>query len=321
MALPEGLSSSGVPDAATVPAAEQKGSAVLASEGYLLREGLRLYHCDWLPVAPATSGGPATGALVVLMHGYAEHCRRYDELSRYLVSRGHAVCRLDARGHGRSQGQRGHIRAYSEYVGDFVAFVESVVSRHPKRPLVLFGHSNGGLIAARAVQRALVSARGLVLSSPLFALRQGRKPVPDGVARWLSWALPRLPLPNRIHARDLTHDRALQAAHAVDPWLHRVATPRWYWATTLAGRAALREADEVTLPLLVLCGELDPIVEPKSISDFYERAASLDKRLVSRSGELHEVLNELDRLALFALVADWIERVAGVGNAATASPL
>ncbi len=295
---------------------------MVASEGYLLREaGLRLYHCDWLPLAPTTSDGTATGALVVLMHGYAEHCRRYDELSRYLVSRGHAVCRLDARGHGRSQGQRGHIRAYSEYVGDFVAFVESVVSRHPTRPLVLFGHSNGGLIAARAVQRALVSARGLVLSSPLFALRHGRKPVPDRVARWLSWCLPRLPLPNRIHANELTHDRALQAAHAVDPWVHGVATPRWYWATTLAGRAALREAGEVTLPLLVLCGELDPIVDPKSISDFHERAASVDKRLVSRSGELHEVLSELDRLALFALFADWIERVAGMGNAATASPL
>lgn len=275
------------------------------TEGYLQRGGLRLYHCDWLPEAPRPQGS----ALVVLMHGYGEHCRRYDELAEYLGSRGHGVLRLDARGHGRSGGQRGHIGNYSEYVGDLQAYVAEVALRHPDRPRFLLGHSNGGLVAIRAVQQGLAGLHGLVLTSPLLELRPRRKPVPDVVARWLSSALARLPLPNGVHARDLTHDEAIKDAHACDPWVQRRATPRWYWSMTENGRRALADAAQVTLPLLAVTGELDPIVDTARVSEFCARAGSTDKRLVVRAGALHEVLNEVDRRELFVLVADWIERV------------
>lgn len=266
---------------------------------------MRLYHCDWLPEAPRPEGS----ALLVLMHGYAEHCRRYDELSEYLLDRGHGVLRLDARGHGRSGGQRGYIGSYSEYVDDLRVFVEQVRERHPGRPLFLLGHSNGGLVAIRAVQQGLSGLDGLVLTSPLLELRPKRKPVPESVARWLSWAAPRLPLPNGIHGRDLTHDLAIREARGADPWVHRWATPRWYWSMTENGRRALADAGQVTLPLLAISGELDPIVDTARASDFCARAGSRDKRVLVREGALHEVLNELERRELFVLIADWIERV------------
>lgn len=275
------------------------------TEGYLQRGGVRLYHCDALPEAPREAGS----ALVVLMHGYAEHCRRYDELSEYLLERGHGVFRLDARGHGRSGGQRGYIRSYSEYVDDLRAFVGQVRERYPRRPLFLLGHSNGGLVAIRAVQQGLSGLEGLVLTSPLLDLRPQRKPVSAFVARWLSRALPRLPLPNGIHARDLTHDPVIREAHGADPWVHRRATPRWYWSMLESGRQAFAEAEAITLPLLAVTGELDPIVDTARVNDFCARAGSRDKRVVLRPGALHEVLNELDRAELFVLIADWIECV------------
>jgi alpha-beta hydrolase superfamily lysophospholipase len=89
-----------------------------------------------------------------------------------------------------------------------------------------------------------------------------------------------------------------------------VATPRWYWSATLAAREALADAQRVTLPLLVVQGELDPIVEPSNVAEFYERAGARDKQRLVRAGELHEVLNELDRVELFGTIADWIERLA-----------
>ena len=279
------------------------------TEGYLERSaGVRLYTCEWVPDVPVAASAPAR-ALVVLMHGYGEHCRRYDPFAEFLLTRGHGVCRFDARGHGRSLGQRGYIHAYSEYVADLAAYVAQVSVAHPGAPIVLMGHSNGGLTAIRAVQEGLAPVQALVLTSPLLGLRRQRKPVPDGLARLLSWGAARLPLPNGIRSSDLTHDQDMRDAHAADRWRHGVATPRWYWSTTLAGRQALAAAQQVTLPLLVVRADLDPIVDPARVAKFYEGAASLDKQLVTRTGEFHEVLNEVNRRELFVLIADWLERV------------
>lgn len=283
-----------------------RGGAALPAAGVesvLIRgDGARLYQHD---LAPEHAG---TGAVLALMHGYGEHSRRYDELAGYLVARGHVVCRLDARGHGRSTGQRGHVRRYDEYLDDFVAFVNAIVERHPGRPLFVLGHSNGGLIAVRALERGLPGVQGLVLTSPLLGLRARHRPVPDAVARVLSFALPRLPLPSGLDAAELTHDVALREAHARDRWIHRVATPRWYWSTTLAGRAALAEAPRLVVPLLVVQGQDDPIVEPALAEQLCARAGSSDKSCVMRPGELHEVLNELARVELFDMIASWLER-------------
>lgn len=270
--------------------------------------GIRLYHCEFVPKRPA-----ASGALVALMHGYGEHCRRYDELASELAARGHVVCLFDARGHGRSGGQRGYVREYGDYVADYAAFVRRVRARHGSRPLVAMGHSNGGLIAVRAIQAGL-DARGLVLTGPLLGMRAARKPVPDSVARVLSALLPRLPLPNGIRSEDLTHDAALREAHRRDPWVHGAATPRWYWETTQAARAALADAPRVSLPLLIVQGVDDPLVDPAIVAQFHERVAAADKRLVLRPGELHEVLNETERRQTFGTIAEWIERVAAAGR-------
>ncbi|HTV19272.1 MAG TPA: alpha/beta hydrolase, partial [Polyangiaceae bacterium] len=98
------------------------------------------------------------------------------------------------------------------------------------------------------------------------------------------------------------------------------ATPRWYWSMTLAARAALAEAQRVTLPLLIVQGADDPVVDPAIVSEFHARAGSVDKRLVVRAGELHEVLNETRRLETFGIVADFIERIARAPDMAPSRP-
>jgi acylglycerol lipase len=310
----DGSSSGGMFDARGAPGVDARGAssstatpaAVSMTDGYFEQQGgLSAYHCEFVPARL----DPSTGSVIVLMHGYGEHCRRYDELSQHLSRRGHVVCLLDARGHGRSQGQRGYVRDFAEYVADFAAYVGRVRSRFGARPLILLGHSNGGLIAIRSIQSGLAGVRGLVLTGPLLGLRKSRQAAPDGIARVLSAIAPRLPLPNGIRSVDLTHDPALREAHRQDRWVHRFATPRWYWSMTGAARDALQEARRVTLPLLIVHGEHDPIVEPLRVAEFYERAGSSDKRLVQRPGELHEVLNETARGESFELIGAWIERV------------
>lgn len=275
-------------------------------------DGVRLFSVEDL--AQRASEPDAPRSLIVLMHGFAEHCARYDAVAAYLAARGHAVCRLDARGHGQSGGRRGHVRDFDDYVSDFAAFARAALGRSPALPLVVFGHSNGGLIALRAVQRGLLAPSALVLTSPLLRLR--KKPVPDVVARFLSWAAPALPLPNGIRRQDLTHDPELLAAHAADTLVHQVATPRWYWSMTRAAERALSEAPGLSVPLLIVAGELDPIVDPAGAVELHRRAGSRAKELIIRAGEFHEVLNETRRLEVYEQIAAWLERTLGSGRAA-----
>ena len=291
-------------------------SAQAAPDGVRRVEGffepaaaVRLYHCEWWPEPyPVARAGSAAGTIVVLMHGFAEHCRRYDELAEALLQQGLAVCRIDARGHGRSSGQRGDVASYDDYVYDLCAYVDRVAALAPGRPIALLGHSNGALIAIRALQRGLARVSSVVLTNPYLQLRAARKPLPDALARLLAWGAGRLPLPNGLRPSDLTHDLSLQEAVRRDPWVLRVATPRWYWAAQLAGCDALAEASKLALPLLLILSDADPIAEARASRTFYERVAAADKQLVLRAGELHEVLNEVDRQSLFALIADWLAR-------------
>lgn len=305
MAGRDGSSSDGMFEArgAGGPRAPGSSDVEIRESAFEGVRGVRLYHREFIPERPGA------GAVVALMHGYGEHCRRYDELAAELARRGHVVSSFDARGHGQSGGQRGFVRDYADYVADYLAFSRRVRARHGARPLVVLGHSNGGLIVVRAVQSGLEAARGVVLTGPLLALRAARKAVPDAVARALSAALPRLPVPNGIRSEDLTHDAQLREAHRRDGRVHGVATARWYWEMTLAARVALAEAQRVTLPLLIIQGADDPIVDPGIVAEFHARAGAADKRLIVRPGELHEVLNETGRRESFGIIADWIERV------------
>lgn len=251
---------------------------------------------------------PRLAPALVLLHGFAEHCRRYDELAAYLLRQGIAVCRFDARGHGRSSGQRGYIRRQEDYVADLSAYLSLLRAERPGLGFALLGHSGGGLVAARAVQQGLPGIAGLVLTNPYLRIRAPRRPAPDAVAWLLSLVAGRLPLPNGIRSAELTHDPALQAAHARDRWVHRVSTPGWYWSALQTGRAVLADAARLTVPLLMLVGDADPIADPAAMFELFDQAASPDKQLIWRRGELHEVLNETDREDAFRLIAAWLSR-------------
>jgi acylglycerol lipase len=273
------------------------------TEGYFTGAGgVRLYRCH----VPALVHRPGAPVLVVV-HGHGDHCRHYDELARFLARRGVSVASFDARGHGRSAGQRGHVREFEDYVDDLCMFFASVVRSDPERSIALLGHSSGALTALLAVARGALAPRALILSNPLVALHACRRVVPDWTARLLARVAPRLPLPSGVRAADLTHDPALVAAMNADRHMHRLLTPRWYCSMQAAARLAQLQARRIDLPTLMIASELDTLVEPKAVRLFYERMSARDKRLCQRDGAFHEPLHELDREALFTIVADWLE--------------
>ncbi|HEY0782995.1 MAG TPA: alpha/beta fold hydrolase, partial [Thermoanaerobaculia bacterium] len=131
-----------------------------AAGAFESRDGLRLATVHQLLAAPR--------ARIAIVHGYAEHSGRYEELLAELAARGYEGHAFDLRGHGASQGARGHVDDFADYRSDLDRFLERLPDE-PERPLFLLGHSLGGLIALDYCLHRTGMFAGVVVSSPFLA--------------------------------------------------------------------------------------------------------------------------------------------------------
>ena len=272
----------------------------------------------WQSWAPA--GHPA--AVLAVVHGYGEHGGRYGFLVDDMVPRGYAVATFDLRGHGRSPGRRGHIDRFADYLADARAFLAQVRRACPDTPVVLLGHSMGGLIAAALAEEldaglagnggaALAEEHeaglaGLVLSSPFLGMRLAVPALQVKVARLLSRVAPTLRMNNPLRAEQLSHDPAVVAAADADPLNHRQTTARWATEILSAQPAVIAAAGRLRLPLLLLYADDDPIADPRAAEELFARAASVDKAKRCYAGYYHEIFNEVGRAAVFEDLAAWL---------------
>lgn len=261
------------------------------------------------PTSTATIGGlhaetfapgePARG-VVVITHGYAEHCGRYREVAHVIVRAGWAALSYDVRGHGRSPGERGYIDRFETYLNDLAAMLAAARELAPSgAPLVLLGHSHGGLISLRALagdHPPDVSAA--IVSSPYLGLRLAVPPYKKLLGRVASRIAPRLAQANELRVEDLTSDPQKQAERSADTLCFDVATARWYTEATAAQDYVATHAHRIKVPTTWLVGGADAIADParsRTIASTVANASYHD--LV---GFKHEVFNEVERGRVFA---------------------
>lgn len=262
--------------------------------------GLRLYWQAWSPDESAR-------AVLLVAHGYGEHSGRYGNLVDFFVPRGFAVYAVDHRGHGRSEGQRGHVKRFDELIADLHAFRVRVEEDQRENPIVLVGHSLGGLIA---VHYALAHGQGLagvVLSSPALGLIGGPSRPLVWLGRVLSLFAPRVSFRGNVAPELLSHDASVGQAYAADSLVHRSVSARFVTELSRAIRLAHERAAEMRVPLLVLQAGDDRLVDPHAVEDFAGKAGSEVKNLQLYSGFYHEIFNETEKERVFADLAQWIE--------------
>jgi acylglycerol lipase len=251
----------------------------------------------------------APKGVVLITHGYAEHCGRYREVAHVIVKAGWAALSYDVRGHGQSPGARGFIDRFSTYLDDFHRAHEAARQLAPASPLVLLGHSHGGLITLRALcSDRPPKARSAIISSPYLGLRLAVPAYKKALARVASRLAPSLAQPNRLRVEDLTADAQKQAERLADTLCFDVATARWYTEAAAAQDYVLRHADRITIPTTWLVGADDPIADPtvsRRVADRMKQARYHD--LV---GLRHEVLNEVGRTKVFSEVTRVLEDAA-----------
>lgn len=243
-------------------------------------------------------------ARVVLIHGYAEHAGRYGEVIAGFTGAGYECHTLDLRGHGRSEGVRGHVLRFEEYLEDLDLFLDSLPGT--ALPRFLVGHSLGGLISLAYVLRRPDAFGGLAVSSPFLLPAM---PVPwlkETLATAVSHLAPTVLMDSGIDARWLSHDPAKVEAYVADPLVFKTANPRWFFEARKAQDEILARAGEIRLPALFLLGGADPIAQPERGRQVFERLGSADKRLRVYDGLFHEVLNEVERERVLRDLLDWL---------------
>ncbi len=258
-----------------------------------------LYWRCWLPDGQVK-------AVILVAPGLGEHIGRYHNLVNHVVPLGYAVYGLDHQGHGKSEGTRVFVDRFQTYLDDLKTFFDMVRKDNPGKKVILYGHSMGGLIGVSYVLQHQAEIDGLVASAPSLKAGESITPATITLARILSVVAPKLGV-QALDSNFLSHDKAVVEAYDNDPLVYRGKIRARLGSETLSTMSRVEaQFPSITLPLLILQGSEDKIVNEAGARLLYEKAGSKDKTLKIYEGFYHEVHNEPGNARVFADIEDWL---------------
>ena len=246
-------------------------------------------------------------AVIALVHGLGEHAERYSHVGEWFADHGIAMCGIDLHGFGRSEGLRGHAKNLNAYLQEIRMLIEESKKRYPNSPLVLYGHSMGGLL----VLNYLLNCNDphihcTVASAPWIRLAF---PAPKSkvlAGKMLQRVIPRLRLPNGLAVHFISHDPEVVERYKTDPMVHDKLSTR-------AGISLLRGSEfldaysgDVEVPLLIMHGGDDQITSKEASLEFSQRISG-DIQYKEWPGLYHEIHNEPEKEEVFEYMKSWIE--------------
>ncbi|MCL2025658.1 MAG: lysophospholipase [Leptospirales bacterium] len=264
---------------------------------------------------------PSPKAILVIVHGLGEHSGRYDNLLETLSGSGISVYACDNRGFGHSAGKRGHVSSFADYVDDQKIFIDMLKSANPRTPVLMLGHSLGGLIAFKYALEYGASISGIILSSPAFVFTGKVAGWKKTLANMLSTLKPDFSLSSGSDFSGLSHDLEYIESCKNDPLLHDMVSARLYTEFIKTSSECMSRAFEFNPPVLIFHGNADPIIDYKGSETVFERVSSRDKEVHIFDGLYHKTMNEIpeERQKVLAIVASWVKRHSGKPAAAKAS--
>jgi alpha-beta hydrolase superfamily lysophospholipase len=274
-------------------------SAVAGAGSIKSADGTKLAYRSW-----PQPGADTTFAVV---HGLGEHSGRYARFADGMAKHGMSTYALDLRGHGQSEGQRGHVDSWSQWTDDVSAFVKHVEGLAGSE-VVPLGHSFGGAaLLSTVLAGRLANSKRFAVSSPALKLRLQAPAWKTAVAPLASKIVPRLAMDNEVDPAAVSRIPEVVAAYRDDPLVHSRISSRMYTEWQNAAEDILGRARQIKIPFLILAGTADPLIDPDGSRRLHELAPSLSE-LHLLDGRYHEPFNDLGSDEVFQLVADWVHR-------------
>ncbi|MGA1496977.1 MAG: alpha/beta hydrolase [Steroidobacteraceae bacterium] len=262
----------------------------------------RPYVQGWFPE------GRPVGSFVIA-HGLAEHGGRYATLAAELNAAGWAVHAIDHAGHGHSAGRRADIGSMRRVVDDLAGVVRLARENASAAPVVLFGHSMGGLIALKCALELRAELAGLVLSAPALDPGEAAPAWRVQLGRLLAKVAPGVGMLT-LPAEALSRDPAVVQAYERDPLVYRGSIPvRTLMEMLVAMQQVVEAAPTLQVPVLIQHGTADRLVSLPAVEGIYQRLGEPDRRtLITYPGLYHEIYNEPERVQVVADLLAWLKR-------------
>jgi len=273
------------------------------STAYASFDGMKLSGYLWEP-----KENPK--AIINLVHGFGEYSERYDEWALRFVKEGFVVHAIDYRGHGKSDGRRGYVSSFNDFLNDIDILVKESGKFYPNLPQFIYGHSMGGNIVTNYILRRENNFKGAIISSPWFRLAFAPSALMLFFARIMNKIYPKFTQNSNLDVKGISHDQKVVEAYISDPLIHEKISARMFFEIYKAGNWVLDNTDKVKFPVLIQHGNDDMITSYKASKKFAEKAKALEKDITYKEWDrlYHELHNELEKDDVFKFVAEWLEQ-------------
>lgn len=262
-------------------------------------DNLRIYAKEWRIDNPK--------AVLCLVHGLGEHLNRYNHLAKYFNEKGFAVVAYDRRGHGQSEGKRGHTLSYEAFLDEVSQLLVEAELRYPKLPTFLYGHSMGGNIALKYTLDRHPMIRGTIVTGPWIELPESPPAILIGIAKLMRSIYPSFSQNTDLDPSFVSRDAEVVKAYKDDPLVHGKITS----ATAMDMLKAadwLNEYDgKMPVPTLIMHGTDDKLTS-QSASEAFAKRVGGDITYRKWEGWYHEIHNERGQREVFDYTLAWIEK-------------
>lgn len=262
---------------------------------------MKLYTRHW-PVAHPYGA-------IALVHGAAEHSGRYEDFAKDCNEAGYAVMATDLPGHGRSEGRRGHVHSFTDYIDTVNDTFTKLAAVYPTMPTILIGHSMGGLTAIRFLQTRNIpdTLCAAVLSSPCLDLSFEIPTIQLYLAKIVDRIWPTFSQSNGIKPENVTRSTEVISRDLQDSFILHKVTARWFMELQRSMAAARNDTQPFPVPTLILQAGSDRLVSASTVQKFAEQLHAPVKEFRLYPDCFHELFNEPEREQILADMFQWLK--------------
>ena len=261
---------------------------------------LQLFGQIWQPEGQSR-------AVVCLIHGLGEHSGRYVHVTDSLTQAGYILISFDLRGHGKSEGPRGHTPSYEALMNDISSLLEVAKQQFPQLSFFLYGHSLGGNLVLNYILRRQPQFKGVVVTAPWLRLAFEPPAFKIILGKITNQLFPAFSQKNGLDTKVLSHDTEVVHAYENDPLIHDHISARMFIGIYQSAQWALEHASEFSLPLLLMHGGDDKIISVEASREFVDKVNG-NCTFKIWDGFYHEIHNEPEKEKVFKFMVDWLDK-------------
>jgi len=246
--------------------------------------------------------------LVGMIHGMWEHSGRYEHVATFLNEHGYNAYAMDHIGHGKSDGQRGHVDDYDLLLDSVQVFLEEIKNRNSdSKPVFLYGHSMGGNVLTNFLLRRKPSIQGAVLSAPWYKLAFEPPMFQLLLAKIMIKIYPAFSDKAKIDVNAISKDPIEVEKYKNDPMVFSNITPAFFLPTFENGLWALEHAKEIMMPILIYHGTEDRLISPEGANEFKQNTGD-NVTLKLWDGVYHEAHNDFEKYEVMGFMTNWLDQ-------------